>query len=82
MRHRPFAFGHLCIALLGAALAGTPAAAQSADAKDTTIRTTILIRPKASDCPPGFTVFQMESSKKLPRAAKICFVRAPKPAKQ
>lgn len=75
MRYGFFAFGLLC-----AALAGTPAAAQSADATDTTIRTTIIIRSKASECPPDFTVFQMESGKKLPRAAKICFVRTPKPA--
>jgi hypothetical protein len=74
MRYGSFAFGLLC-----AALAGTPAAAQSAAGTDTTIRTTILIRSKASECPPDFTVFQMDSSKKLPRAAKICFVRAPKP---
>lgn len=73
MRYGSFAFGLLC-----AALAGMPAAAQSADGKDTTIRTTILIRSKASECPPDSTVFLMDSSKKLPRAAKICFVRAPK----
>jgi len=76
MRYGSFAFGLLC-----AALAGTPAAAaQSAGGADTTIRTTIVIRSKASECPPDSTVFLMDSSKKLPRAAKICFVRTPKPA--
>jgi hypothetical protein len=74
------------LSLLLAALAGwswlgpLPAAAANAAATDTSIRTTILIRSKASACPPGFTIFQMNSGNKLPSGPKICFVRAPKPA--
>jgi hypothetical protein len=49
--------------------------------KDTTIRTTIIMRSKASDCPPGFTIFEASSGKKMPLASKICFVRTSKPAK-
>ncbi|QAY97050.1 hypothetical protein CWB41_15985 [Methylovirgula ligni] len=60
---------------------GTPlAAAEDAAGKDTTIHTTILVRSKASECPSGFTIFQMDSGKKLPPGPKICFVRAAKPA--
>ncbi len=77
MRHRSLAPGLFC-----AALAASPAVAQDAAGKDTTIRSTIIIRSKAGDCPPGFTIFQMESHKKLPLDPKICFVRAPKPANQ
>jgi hypothetical protein len=58
-----------------------PAVAQTAADKDTTIRTTIVMRSKVSECPAGFTVFEMSSGKKLPRAPQICFVRTPKPAK-
>ena len=58
-----------------------PALAQTTTDKDTTIRTTIIMRSKASECPAGFTIFQMNSGKKLPLAPKICFVRTPKPAK-
>ncbi len=64
---------------LGSAL--LPALAQTEADKDTTIRTTIIMRSKASDCPAGFTIFQMNSGKKLPLAPKICFVRTPKPVK-
>ena len=58
----------------------SPAAAEDTAGKDTTIHTTIVIRSKAGECPPGFTVFQMDSGKKLPPGPKICFVRAAKPA--
>ena len=58
-----------------------PALAQTATDKDTTIRTTIIMRSKASECPAGFTIFQMNSGKKLPLDPKICFVRTPKPPK-
>jgi hypothetical protein len=74
------------LSLLLGALAGwsglgaPPTAAANAAATDTSIRTTILIRAKASECPPGFTIFQMNSGAKLPSGPKICFVRAPKPA--
>ncbi len=62
------------------AIGATAAAAQHAVETDTTIRTTIVIRPKASDCPPGFTIFHLDSQKRLPPDPKICFVRAAKPA--
>ncbi|MGP8233587.1 MAG: hypothetical protein ACLQL2_13145 [Methylovirgula sp.] len=63
-----------------AGLGTSSAAADSAAANDTTIHTTILIRAKASECPVGFTIFQMDSEKKLPPGPKICFVHAAKPA--
>jgi|HubBroStandDraft_5_1064220.scaffolds.fasta_scaffold1166903_2 hypothetical protein len=77
MRHTSIALA--IILCLGSAI--IPAAAQTAADKDTTIRTTIIMRSKASECPAGFTIFQMNSGKKLPLDPKICFVRAPKPAK-
>ena len=73
MWHRSFAFGLIC-----AAFAAASATAQSVSDQDTTIRTTIVIRSKASECPPDFTIFLMDSGKKLPRAPKICFVRTSK----
>ncbi len=77
MRHTSVMLG--IIFCLGTAI--MPALAQTAADKDTTIRTTIIMRSKASECPAGFTIFQMNSGKKLPLAPKICFVRTPKPAK-
>lgn len=60
----------------------TVAAAENPAQRDATIHTTIVIRSKASECPPGFTIFQMDSGKKLPLDPKICFVRAAKPAEK
>jgi hypothetical protein len=77
MRHTSVTLG--VILWLGGAIA--PGVAQTAADKDTTIRTTIIMRSKASECPAGFTIFQMNSGKKLPLDPKICFVRTPKPAK-
>ncbi len=77
MRHTSVTLG--VILCIGSAI--VPAVAQSAADKDTTIRTTIIMRSKASECPAGFTIFQMNSGKKLPLDPKICFVRTPKPAK-
>ncbi len=77
MRHTPILLS--IILYLGSAI--LPAIAQTDADKDATIRTTIIMRSKAADCPPGFTIFQMNSGKKLPLVPKICFVRTPKPAK-
>jgi hypothetical protein len=77
MRHTSVTLG--VILCLGNAI--VPAVAQTAADKDTTIRTTIIMRSKTSECPAGFTIFQMNSGKKLPLDPKICFVRTPKPAK-
>ena len=77
MRHTSVTLG--VILCLGGAIA--PAVAQTGADKDTTIRTTIIMRSKASECPAGFTIFQMNSGEKLPLDPKICFVRTPKPAK-
>jgi hypothetical protein len=65
--------------LLAAGLPGGVTAATAANDADTTIRTTIVIRSKAADCPPHFLVFQLDSNKKMPRAPQICFVRSAKP---
>lgn len=70
----------LCVLSCCSAFGTSFADADDAAGKDTTIHTTILIRSKASECPPGFIIFQMESGKKLPAGPKICFVRAAKPA--
>jgi len=70
----------LC-AFFGWAAFGTPlAAAEDAAGIDTTIHTTIVIRSKAGECPPGSTIFLLDSGKKLPPDPKICFVRTAKPA--
>jgi hypothetical protein len=64
----------VCCLLPVGLLSGATAVAAANDV-DTTIRTTIVIRSKASDCPPHFVVFQLNSDKKMPRAPQICFVR-------
>jgi hypothetical protein len=65
--------------LLAVGLLSVATAAAAANDADTTIRTTIVIRSKAADCPPHFLVFQLDSDKKMPRAPQICFVRNAKP---
>ena len=75
MRQTAFAYGLFCVAF-----AAAPGAARSADGTDTVIRTTVIIRANAGECPPDFTIFRMEAGKKLPAASKICFVRPAKPA--
>ncbi len=77
MQHTSVMLG--IILCMGTAI--TPARAQAAADQDATIRTTIIMRSKASECPAGSTIFQMNSGKKLPLAPPICFVRTPKPAK-
>lgn len=58
--------------------AGSPAVAAATD-HDTAIHTTIVIRSKASECPPNFIVFQLDSREKMPIAPRICFVRSAAP---